>query len=122
MHRVSSRKRAYVVGIGLLISLLLFVACSGSGSEPTTADETEFETRVAVAVEETVSALTVGNTEQAANVDQSVDQSTDQSTEEAAAAPTDNSRAIVDYLLANGRHFTGNPDADVVIIEFSDFQ
>jgi len=126
MHQVRSKKQAHAINVGLLISLLLFVACSGSG--PEAAQSTEFETRVAVAVKETVSALangpvTAGAQEQVAASSQ-VDQSVlaDQPAGEVAAAPADNSRTIVDYLLANGRHFIGNPNADVVIIEFSDFQ
>lgn len=33
----------------------------------------------------------------------------------------DRSAEIMDIILQNTRHFRGNPDADVVIVEFSDF-
>lgn len=37
-------------------------------------------------------------------------------------SPTpDQSVAIAQYVNANTRHFTGNPDAKVVLVEFSDF-
>lgn len=122
-----AQKRVYAVMAGLLISLVLFVGC-GPSEEPDATADTDIEARVAaavdatvvVAVEQTVAAQVAGND---AAAEQGAQASVaEQPAEEIAAAPADNSRAIVDYLLANGRHFIGNPNADVVIIEFSDFQ
>ncbi|MFQ5342746.1 MAG: hypothetical protein ACE5F6_14490 [Anaerolineae bacterium] len=40
------------------------------------------------------------------------------------ASPADNSsaQALMDSMISQTRHFRGNPDAPVTIIEFSDFQ
>lgn len=40
----------------------------------------------------------------------------------ASSADTSSAQTLMDSLIAQTRHFRGNPDAPVTIIEFSDFQ
>lgn len=111
---LSKRLLLSCVGVAVVVA-----ACSGGGG----AADGDFDAQVAAAVEATV-AVAVRETVAAqtgVTAPAAVESNTNAEVA-AAVGPGDNSHVIVDYLLANGRHFVGNPDADVVVIEFSDFQ
>ena len=114
--------------IGLLIGLssLLLVACTVQGLPQPTVD---VEATVAAAVEATVAAERAAEGVVAEGDDTAVAATTpapEVSDNEDASlvliTPTpDRSAEIAELITANTRHFIGDPNAPVTIIEFSDF-
>ena len=125
MTQIVSKKRSPFPQFGLVLPLLLvallllITACSGGVESGTSGD---FDAQVAAAVEATVAVAVRETVAAQTGVAAPVEAAASDAGTEVAAEPSDNSHAIVEYLLTNGRHFMGNPDAEVVVIEFSDFQ
>lgn len=131
----SMRRRVAAVTMLMVVAALLAACSLGAGGDSVNGD---FDARVAAAVEATVavavretvetqSGVAIQAADSVAAQDVAVaavldDAAVETTTIEDLAQVGDNSHEIVDYLLNNGRHFVGNPNADVVIIEFSDFQ
>ena len=87
---------------------------------------------IALAVKATLTAVSPGEevsdtTGEGDAVAAAITTTTTVGAEDSAAAPLlitptpDRSAEIMDVILQNTRHFRGNPDASVVIVEFSDF-
>ncbi|MBV7337247.1 DsbA family protein [Chloroflexi bacterium TSY] len=104
------------VGALFFASLVFISGCAAEEFSPTL--QPDIDATVEAAVNATVEALTAngGEAEEVAEGNETQDTAT------MLITPTpDHSAEIMEMIIQNTRHFKGNPDAPVVIVEFSDF-
>ena len=121
------RTRTLIIMLALLGGIMTLSACGSRGAQ--SVPEADLEATVAAMVDakltETASTESEdGQTESETPEAQGTvgDASTAPGVPALITPTPDQSGEIMDYLVLNTRHFKGDPEAPVVIIEFSDFQ
>ena len=113
--------------LALVAVASLAAGCTAEGLSPML--QPDIDATVEAAVKATIEAQApeapaAGKEEEQAGAQEATDSQEITASNEATMliTPTpDQSAAIMDIVVQNTRHFRGNPDASVVIVEFSDF-
>jgi predicted small lipoprotein YifL len=121
------RIRSKIMVLTLFVGVLTLSACGSRGAQ--SVPEADLEATVAAMVDAKLTET--ASTESEEGQTESETPEAQEAVGDASTAPgppalitptPDRSGEIMDYLVLNTRHFKGDPDAPVVIIEFSDFQ